>query len=264
MKLNQYSYKLARFVGTSAVILFCLTGIVLLQQTTGQLAELQLTKTEYLKQEQTQQAGLELLKTLPAFGFNNLVASWIYLRFIQYFGNGEAREQTGYSLSPEYFEAIVNRDPRFVGAHLRLSPATSIFAGKPRKDIALIEQSLQSVSPKIAPEAYYLWIYKGVDEMLFLGDTEAAKHSYEMAANWAEASDDPDVQARAANARQTAQFLAKNPDSKVAQIGAWTMVLSSATDAKTQQRAIDEIKALGGEIITPPEGRLSVKVPDDG
>ena len=141
-----------------------------------------------------------------------------------------------------------------------LAPATSIFAGQPQKTVALIEQGLKSISPKTSPLSYYLWIYKGVDEMLFLGDTKAAKQSYEMAAKWAETYKDPISQERAANARQTVQFLAKDPKSKVARIGAWTMVLSSAPDQKTQQRAISQIKALGGEVIITPEGRLSVKV----
>ena len=127
----------------------------------------------------------------------------------------------------------------------------------------MIEQGLKSISPETSPLSYYLWIYKGVDEMLFLGDTKAAKYSYEMAAKWAETYNDPASQGRAADARQTADLLAKNPNSKIARIGAWTMVLSSAPDEKTQQRAISQIKALGGEIIITPEGRLNVKVPKD-
>jgi hypothetical protein len=41
------------------------------------------------------------------------------------------------------------------------------------------------------------------------------------------------------------------------------MVLSSAPDQKTQQRAISQIKALGGEITITSEGKLSVKVPKE-
>jgi hypothetical protein len=63
--------------------------------------------------------------------------------------------------------------------------------------------------------------------------------------------------------RETAQFLAKNPQSKVTQIGAWTMVLSTASDERTIQRAMSEIRALGGEIIISPDGRLSVQVPEE-
>lgn len=263
MRLSLQAQKLTSLTGTLAVFLLCLTSVVLLQKPRLQTKQSQLTKADYIKQEQTQNNNLNILSKIPRFGYSNLLSDWIFLRFIQYFGDGKAREQTGYSLSPKYFEAIVERNPRFVESYILLAPATSIFAGQPQKTVALIEQGLQSISPETSPLSYYLWIYKGVDEMLFLGNTEAAKESYEMAAKWAEIYDDPISQERAANARQTAHFLAKDPNSKTARIGAWTMVLSSAPDRKTQQRAISQIQALGGEIIITPEGRLSVKVPKE-
>lgn len=263
MKLSLYAQKLPSFTGTLTVVILCLTSVVLLQRPKLQLKRSVLTQAEYVRQEQTEKVGLNILKNIPSFGFKNLLADWIYLRFLQYFGDSEVREKIGYSLSPEYFEAIVERNPRFVESYILLAPATSIFAGHPQKTVALIEQGLQSISPKTSSLSYYLWIYKGVDEMLFLGDTKAAKQSYEMAAKWAETYNDSASQAIAANARQTAQFLAKDPNSKVARIGAWSMVLSSAPDQKTQQRAISQIQALGGKIIITPEGRLTVQVPKE-
>lgn len=263
MKLSLDAQKLTSLTGTLAVIVLCLTSVVLLQRPRLQLKSSQLTKADYLRQEQAQKINLNILSNIPAFGFDNLLSDWIMLRFIQYFGDGEAREKTGYSLSPEYFEGVVERNPRFIEAYPMLAPASSIFAGQPQKSVSLIEQGLKSISPKTSPLSYYLWVYKGIDEMLFLGNTEAAKQSYEMAAKWAETYQDPASQEIAANTRQTAQFLAKDPDSKIARIGAWSMVLSSAPDEKTQQRAISQIKALGGEIIITPEGRLSVQVPKE-
>ncbi len=263
MKLSLHAQKLTSLTGTLAVFILCLSSIILLQKDRLKLKSSQLTKVEYFKQEQAERISLNILSKIPTFGFKNLLTDWIFLRFIQYFGDGEAREQTGYSLSPEFFAAVVERNPQFVSAYLPLAPATSIFAGQPQKTVALIKQGLRSVSPETSPLSYYLWIYKGTDEMLFLGDTKAAEQSYKMAAKWAETYNDPISQQRAASARQTAQFLAKDPKSKIARIGAWTMVLSSAPDEKTQQRAISQIKELGGEIIITPEGRISVKVPQE-
>lgn len=262
MKLSLRSQNLTSLTSRLAVIVLCLTSIVLLQQDRLQLKSSTLTKAEYIRQEQAEKANLNILSKIPAFGFENLLADWIYLKFIQYFGDGAARERIGYSLSPDYFAAVVNRNPRLVAAYKFLAPATSIFAGQPQKTVALIQQGLKSISPEDSPLSYYLWIYKGVDEMLFLGDTKAAKKSYEMAAKWAETYDDPISKIRATNAQQTAHFLTKDPNSKIARIGAWTMVLSSAPDEKTQERAINQIKALGGEIIVTPEGRIDVKVPE--
>lgn len=263
MKLSSHSQNLTSLTSRLAVIALCLTGIILIQHQKLKLERSQLTKAEYVRQEQAEKANLTVLSKIPAFGFNNLLSNWIYLKFIQYFGDGAAREKIGYSLSPEYFAAVVDRNPRLVAAYKFLAPATSIFAGQPQKTVDLIQQGLKLISPEDSPLSYYLWIYKGVDEMLFLGDTKAAKQSYEMAAKWAETYDDPISQTRANNARQTAQFLAKDPNSKIARIGAWTMVLSSAPDEKTQERAINQIKALGGEIIVTPEGRIDVKVPKE-
>ena len=244
-----------------ALAIFGLVGVVFLQKPRINLEEEKLSKAKYIRQEQSETIRVSFLNKLPAFGFSNLVADWVFLKFLLYFGEGKARPETGYSLVPEYFEAVVNHDPRFIQAYLALSPATSLYAGQPQKTVTLIEEGLQSISPEISRKSPYLWMYKGSDEMLFLGDTEAAQHSYEMAAKWAETYDNPQSQSLAANARQTAQFLANNSQSKQARVGAWSMILSNAPDEATRQRAIKEIEALGGEVIVTPQGRMKVKTP---
>ncbi len=265
MKQTLFLQKSASFFGTLAVLIFGFTGIAYLQQSKLKPQENPTTKAEYLQQEKLEKLQLDFLKVFPALGFENVLADWIYLRFIQYFGDGEARENTGYSLSPDYFTAVVDRDPKFVDAHLKLAASTSIFAGEPQITIQLLDKSLQSVPVKLVSASYrpyYLWVYKGIDELLFLGDTEAAKKSYITASQWAKTYDDSASQGLAERTQATAQFLAKNPRSIIAQIGAWSMVLSSTSDTKTQQRALIEIKGLGGEVVATPEGKLVIKVPD--
>ena len=250
-------------IASAFVTTVCAVGIVTLQQPTSDtIIDNPRASKEQLKREKSiSKTRLNLVNQIPGLGFDNLIADWTYLKFIQYFGDGEARSATGYSLVPEYFEAMVNHDPRFIQAYLALSPANSLYAGQPQKTVALIEEGLQSISPEISRKSPYLWMYKGSDEMLFLGDTEAAQHSYEMAAKWAETYDNPQSQSLAANARQTAQFLANNSQSKQARVGAWSMILSNAPDEATRQRAIKEIEALGGEVIVTPQGRMKVKTP---
>jgi hypothetical protein len=258
--------KSASFVSIFAVILLCATGIFFLQRSRLQPQDSLLTKADYLKQEKATKMELRLFKSVPSFGFNNIIADWLYLQFIQYFGDGEARQKVGYSLSPDYFETIVDRDPKFIDAHLRLSVATSIFAGEPEKNIINLTKSLQALSPKTySPnyDAYYLWIYKGMDEMLFLGDNEAAKKSYEMAVKWAEIYNDEESLRVAKRVRQSIEFLSKNPNSKVARIGVWSLVLSSSSDQKTVQRAVEGIRALGGDVTIDAEGRVKISVPED-
>lgn len=250
---------LARALVIPAIASLCAVAIVSLQLPKLHNQQQQTDKAEYLKQEELERLRLTFIKKLPSFGFNNLLADWVYLNFIQYFGDTSARQQTGYSLSPEYFEIVVQRNPRLVNAYFFLSPATSIYAGRPERSVALIEQGLQSIDPKTEPKAYLLWLYKGVDELLFLGDTQAARRSYQMAAQWASTfTNNPTIAARA---RETAQFLAKNPQSVQARIGAWTMILSNARDDATRQIAILNIKKLGGEVTITSDGMLQIKTP---
>ena len=238
--------------------IFCLVGIIFLQNL--HLNKVNAAKiANYSREEQSAKVILDAQKNMPSFGFKNLVANWNFLKFIQYFGDGEARQQTGYSLIPDYFEIMVKQDPRFIKAYISLSSANSIYAAQPDKSVTLMNEVLKSISPDISPLAHYIWIYKGVDEILFLGDLKAAQHSYEMAAKWASLQGE---EVTAARARETAQFLANNPDSKKAQISAWTTILSNARDEKTQQRAIEEIKALGAQIKITPQGEMQIKLPE--
>ncbi|MBW4487541.1 MAG: hypothetical protein KME12_07105 [Trichocoleus desertorum ATA4-8-CV12] len=204
---------------------------------------------------------LNLLEKLPTFGFSNLLADWVFLNFLQYFGDDEAREKTGYELSPEYFEVILSRDPYFLDGYFFLSSSTSLFAGMPERSVDIMNRSLQRLSPKVPPNAYYVWRYKGTDELLFLGDSKAAQHSFEMAANWASTYTDSESQSIAAFSRRTAQFLARNPRSKFAQVATWSQVLSNATDDRTRQIAVKRIRALGGDVITGPDGTSRIKSP---
>ena len=107
---------------------------------------------------------------------------YIYIDFLQFFGDDEARDRTGYRLSPEYFEVILGRDPRFLDAYLGLSVSSSLYGGMPEKSIALMDKGLKSLSPQLPKKSYYIWRYKGTDELLFLGNAQAAQTSFLKAA----------------------------------------------------------------------------------
>lgn len=203
---------------------------------------------------------LALWRNLPTFGYDNLVADWAFLNFLQYFGDTPVREQTDYRLSPEFFEIVIQHNPFFLQAYPFLSTSSAMYAGLPERSIELTTQGLASLSPEI-PRAHYVWRNKAIDQLLFLGDAQAARRSFETAADWAEAANDPESQNAADFSRQTAQFLATNPDSKNAQVAAWMLVLSSAPDDRTRQIAIGQIQQLGGEITARPDGTFGVIPP---
>ena len=221
------------------------------------------TKEELLREEAQTKASVALLKQLPTLGFDNLIADWAFLGFIQYFGDQKARKQTGFSVTPDFFEVIVDRDPHFMTVYSHLSSGITLFAGQPKRSIALISKGLESMTPQTHPEAYYLWRAIGTDQLLFLGDSQAAQQSFATAADWASQSSDPRAPVSAQRARATAQFLAKNSNSKQAQVSAWLNILGNAHDSQTHQLVIQNIKALGGEVTITPNGQVRAKMPQE-
>lgn len=247
---------------TSLSLILGTVGIVSLQNNNLNSKINAKEQTSYHQEEQIQKAAIEIQKNLPTFGLNNLIADWNYLQFIQYFGDTEAREVTGYSLVTDYFEVAVDKDPRFTQAFLSFSAANSLFAGQPKKTVELIDKVLESSTPNLPGYPFLLWTYKATDEILFLGNLQAAKNSYEKAAEWASMRDDDLGKEVASRYLATAKFLASNPDSTDAQIGAWANILSQAQDLKTQQHAIKQLEKLGAEVSITEAGEIKIIRPE--
>jgi hypothetical protein len=249
---------------TAVIVLISYSTIVYLQiSRLSQLdrkAKQPLTKVEYLREEQQTQASLKLMARLPTFGFQNLVSNWSFLNFLQYFGDDQARSKTGYRITPVFFQVIIDRDPHFLAMYPYLSASVSLYGGQPQQTVRLLQQGINAIPPTMQSEAYFLWQAKAVDELLLLGRIQDARHSYEMASSWANQSKDPQIKAIAARSRQTAQFLASNPDSRRARVGSWYNILTNAIDDPTRQFAAKQIQALGGEIINR-NGAFQVKMP---
>lgn len=246
------------------VIFVCILGVGIIQFPRLQklLATNQATSLEVLEKDlKLEKIRLNLLKQMPSFGYDNLIADWVYINFLQYFGDDEVRAKTGYSLSPEYFEVILERDPRFLAAYQSLSTSTSLYAAMPERAIKLMEKGLKTLSPKLPEKYYYVWRYKGIDELLFLGNSQAAKESFIMAATWASHFSDEESKTVALYSLRTAEFLSRNPNSKYAQIATWAMVLNNQIDERTRQIAIKQIEALGGKVIPTPEGTQKIIFP---
>ena len=256
--IKQFQSKLINPAMMVVLGLLCSFGIIKLQSLQlKQLSQTNLGKKSYLSQEKSQAVQLSILKKMPSFGFDNLIADWSMLRFLQYFGDSKARKQTGYSLSPDFLEVIVERDPLFARAYLIISPASSLFAGRPERTIALMDKGLQRLSPDI-PDAHYVWLYKGADEILFFGDLKKAQKSYEMSANWAKTAGDKKI---FHSSSETVEFLATKPDISTAQVSAWFMVWISNKDKITRELAKSKIKKLGGELKIYPDGRVEAIPP---
>jgi tetratricopeptide (TPR) repeat protein len=250
-------------IGQVASICAAFAVIIYLQ--TFQLAALKNHKSlnqSVLRQEESKlKSQLSLAQTVPTFGFNNLVADWYFLDFMQYFGDIEVRKKAGYGAAMEYFETILSRDPRFLYGYFYLAGTGSMYAGAPERTVEIMNRGLKSLSPKVPDRSYYIWRLKAVDELLFLGRVPEARTSMLMAVNWASQYADREGQNAAQVSQKTANHLARNPNSKKAQFDAWSMVLSSAVDDFVIQRAIVGIRAVGGKVTTSPSGEFKVEAP---
>lgn len=249
-----------------AIALLGLGSAVLLQR--PQLAALTRSadqlSPEALEQELAQtERNLTLLKQLPSLGFSNLIADWTFLQFLQYFGDDLARERSSYALSPDFFEIVLDQDPYFLDGYLFLSGSSSLYAGKPDRTVEIIERSLPRLTPQLPEKSYYVWRYKAVDELLFLGDSQSARESFLQTAAWAKTYSDPESQSIAASSERTAEYLRTNPDSKAAQISAWSMVLAHALDEGAQAVAVQRMQALGAILEPTSNGRFRIILPKE-
>lgn len=263
--MSKTRQNLGQTVGAIALALAALIGIGVLQRPQLQtLKDRELrTEAEIRQENETIANQLSILKRSPAFGYDNLMADWAFLSFIQYFGDDDARQKTGFALSPEFFEIIVQRDPFFIDPYFFLSTSASIYAGVPERSVALMDQGLSQMTPTMPADSFYLWRQKAVDEILFLGEPARAEQSFRTAAEWARESGISGSEDVAVMSEQTAAFLANDPDSTKAQIGAWLMVLSSSPDERVRQTAVARIESLGGQIVQDESGRISVQLPTD-
>ena len=265
-KPNLGTLEWRQILSTVACIGGCVGAIALLQypqlqqlKTRGQDLPIEVIRRDVA----AEQVQLDLLENAPSFGFRNLVANWAFLQFLQYFGDAEVRSRTDYRLSPEYFEVIVEKDPYFFVSYIFMSHSVSLYAGMPERAVELLEKGLTQMTPTTPLEAPHVWRQKGIEELLFLGDSEAAQESFNMAAEWAAVSNLPNRDRLAENSRQTAEFLAQNPDSKNAQFNSWATVLRTAPDDFTRQLALEEIVNLGGQVLENPDGSFQLVAPPE-
>jgi hypothetical protein len=240
----------------------CALGVVLLQWAHLAQQKQQAALDTYLEQTvKSQSLQLQLAQKLPTLGFRNLLADWAFLQFLQYFGDDEARKVAGYGLSPDFFEVILRRDPFFTETYNYLFASVSLYLGQPETTIALVDRSLQKMTPQFPPKSYYLWRNKALDELLLLNDVKGAMVSLETAAQWAEQSGDPEGAQVAQISRQMVQFLRTNPDSRIARSLAWSGVIVRAVDERSRELAIARIEALGGQVTITPGGAVQVFLP---
>lgn len=244
---------------TAAILCAAVIGSQFIEKAELKAQSIKASEKQIERDEEQLSAHLSFLKHSPSLGFDNLIANATFVQFLQYFGDEEARKQFGYVKSPKFFETITSRDPNYRNFYIFLSGSSTLYAGQPQKTVDLMASGLAKLSPNQPPDSYYIWRYKAVDELLFLGDNEAAQKSFSSAAKWADQSTDPGAEYTSKRSQKTASFLAEDPDSKTAQIDAWSSLLTTAMDKNTRDRAVERIQSLGGNVVFSEDGGISIQ-----
>jgi hypothetical protein len=245
-------------VGKLAIVAISFLSIVQMQRM--QLARSSLWQKDPTLAQQQEAVKLKFLKQMPTFGFDNLVADWTFLNFLQYYGDEKVRSRTGFSLSPHYFDIITKLDPRFLDAYLFLSGSVSYQVGKPEQAIVLMQRGTDALSPNVNPKSFQVWRLMGIDQLLLLGDVPGSIHSHKMAAQWVEGTP---YQEYAPMFRRTAEFLKQDPENIAVRFQSWVAVYEQAAathDRQTQERAKQEILQLGGQ-VKEVEGKVRFFLP---
>lgn len=217
------------------------------------------SKEDALRKEKQEALRLQILKATPTFGFDNLIADWTFLEFLEYFGDDDARNQTGYSLSGDYFDIVTKFNPRWVDIYLFVSNSLSIYEGKPEEGVKYMTRGVESLSPQVNSDAWLVARLRGIDQLLFVGDIEGSINSHELAAKWAEGTDDQELAPLFEN---TAKFLRENPDNKSIKINAWLWVYYQTRDERVRDRATQELLDLGVKKEEGEDGEIKFIVPE--
>jgi hypothetical protein len=232
----------------ATVAIGALSGVVALQwRRSHQPVGSNLSPQQVEDQEILQMKGLKYVPT-NGFGFNNMIADWAFLRFLQYSGDDNARQITGYRASPAIFDLITKRDPRFQAAYVFSSGTLSYDLGQPELAVEYLQRGTDALDPRIHAGSYHLWVLRGLDELLLLNRIEEARSAYTKAADWAALSPNPEERRDEPVLRRVSNFLASEPDNRTVRYWAWSTVFDQSLvtkNLKTQVRAREELLTMG-------------------
>lgn len=223
-----------------------------------QLDRLAAAETDPERAQQQEQGSLKLLQRMPTLNYDNLLADWLFLRFLGYFGDDLARSQTGYDLTPDYFDPIVRLDPRFLEIYPFLSTGISYYLGNPELAGQYMERGIQALSPEVNPDGFAILRFRGLDQLLLEGDIPGTIETYYRIADWFDRIGKPDS---AQQFRQGAEFLKQHPDSLQPRFWGWQEVYYNAVDRRVQDRAQRELLRLGAIKQEDSEGNIIFILP---
>lgn len=249
--------------GWSKVRLLGLTGLAIVAILSLQMLRLQQLASEDETSDRATQQALYSVNSANLAGmlsYSNLAADWLWLRFVQYFGDFFARQETGYGLSQDYLETAVKLDPSFLDAYLFSTFAFAWKQALPQKAIDLLMEGTKHIQPDEQVDAYRLWYRIALIEALWIGDAASAQYAFEQTAQSIESLsleqiDRADIVLIPNNLRDLGEQFATNPRSAQVRFDIWMQVLAEAATQEARQLALSQLELVGG-LERLPSGEL--------
>jgi len=200
-------------------------------------------RSERVEEDVVYVARPEVLRVL-SFGYEDLVADWLWLRTITYYG-GWRRGDHGVGFFQTLAETVLELDPHFTEGYRFAAVVLADDLGRVDDAIALLEQGMRAM-----PANWWLPFEAGFLEYTVRFDDEAAYRWFQRAAEVPGAPDTP---------RRFAAFVASRAGALEVSYELWRVVAETAESAALRQKARqymeDLEKVLRGEAPVPEWAR---------
>ncbi|NJK63007.1 MAG: hypothetical protein HC921_10325 [Synechococcaceae cyanobacterium SM2_3_1] len=221
------------------------------------LADRSPSELSVVEDQTRREAGFLFARGLSLMGYRNLAASWLWLDFIQYMGDTQARSEVGYPLADDYLNQITDQDPFFFPAYLYATYALAFSAAQPEVAVDILEKGAQFITPDNNPNAFSLYFRAAIIYFLFLGDEVAAREAFYNAADWYEAAGHGSAQGM----RDLGDNIINNPLSENVRFSTWLYAYQTTFEAETRELILEELNQLGTVRVDPETGELLEVIP---
>jgi tetratricopeptide (TPR) repeat protein len=201
-------------------LLGCLPLVAVVAYSHEKIASL--LQKETVEAPQTTLPPPEAVK-LCAMGYDQLVADWYWLSFVQYIGDSEGRSRDKYAQADKYLDLIVGLDPKFVKAYWFAAFVVGGDQKQPELAAKFIDRGIEA-----NPNNWYLPFIGGINQYLFAHNDLAAAKYYRMASKFPGA---PDWLGR------QAQMLEAHIPSFIKEINTWDNIYRSTKDPLVKEKA---------------------------
>lgn len=175
--------------------------------------------------------SVELIPTAPAvslvsLGFDQVVADYFWLEFVNYVGDSKKRSLDRYDRADKYIDLITGLDPQFVQAYWFAMFIVSGEQRRPDRAADLIERGIRA-----NPNNWYLPFIAGVNQLLYAKNDDAAAKYYRQAAkypgapNWLE---------------RQAQIIEAHAPRLIKEGYSWLSIFKSASESRVREHAKEQ------------------------